>query len=165
MKRYVLFQLTSSLRYEFMIIGGVIILIFSLPLLSIVALAQGNNISSDKQMYNGPGDVDDTYSYGNCTWWVFKLRKESGHPVPTSWGNADTWAYRAVIDGYIVDHTPSLGSIMQTGEGIFGHVAYVSEINLMNGDWTISEMNVLGWDVVDSKTLPYLASNNYNFIH
>ena len=33
------------------------------------------------------------------------------------------------------------------------------------GNWTISEMNYIGLDIVDSRSLNYSQSNKYNFIH
>jgi surface antigen len=45
-----------------------------------------------------------------------------------------------------------------------GHVAFVESVSL-DGTWNISEMNVLGLDVVDYKSMPASAAADYNFIH
>jgi surface antigen len=44
-----------------------------------------------------------------------------------------------------------VGAIMQTpnSAGGLGHVAYVTSVDASNGEWTISEMNVRGLDVID----------------
>ncbi len=107
-----------------------------------------------------------TYAWGNCTWWVAILRAQIHQPIPNSWGNAATWATRAAADGYTVNHTPSPGAIMQTpySDGGLGHVAFVENVN-PNGSWRISEMNVIGLDIVDHHTMPASAATTYNFIH
>jgi surface antigen len=103
------------------------------------------------------------YAWGNCTWWASARRAQVNDPIPNSWGNAATWAYRASQDGYIVNHTPSPGAIMQTGGGL-GHVAFVESVD-NDGSWHISEMNVIGLNVVDHVTRSVGEASNYNFIH
>lgn len=110
--------------------------------------------------------ANDLYAWGNCTWWVFIKRFEVGDPIPNTWGNATNWAYAAQLDGYTVDHHPTPGSIMQIS-GVdygLGHVAFVESVD-SDGTWHISEMNVLGLDVVDNKAEPASAAANYRFIH
>ncbi|HVW23125.1 MAG TPA: CHAP domain-containing protein [Candidatus Saccharimonadales bacterium] len=104
------------------------------------------------------------YEWGNCTWWAAKLRAQNGHPVPGSWGNAATWSERAAADGYIVDHFPSPGAVVEISTRGYGHVAFVESVD-KGGNWSISEMNVLGLDVVDHQTLPLSAAGQYEFIH
>ena len=118
-------------------------------------------------LYEGSDVAGDTYAWGNCTYWVYALRLKAGDPIPTTWGNAATWAPRALLDGYVVNDTPSPGAIMQTANsaGGLGHVAYVTAVDPTTGAWTISEMNVKGLDVVDITTYPSAADANYNFIH
>jgi surface antigen len=111
-----------------------------------------------------PGD---TYALGNCTYWVFARRAQVGEPIPTSWGNADTWGSRAALDGYTVDHTPTQYAIMQSSvDTVYGpgHVAFVESVD-PDGTWNISEMNVVGLYIVDHKAMPASAAANYNFIH
>lgn len=118
-------------------------------------------------IYEGANISSDTYAWGNCTWWVYALRLSANDPIPTTWGNAATWAYYAQVDGYEVNHTPSVGSIMQisTVDNGLGHVAYVTNVDPVTGDWTISEMNVEGLDIVDLKTYPPSAAAGFSFIH
>lgn len=87
------------------------------------------------------------YDWGNCTWYVASRRS-----VPSDWGNANQWAYRAGLAGWTVSTNPRIGAIAQTSAGYFGHVAYVEAIG--NGTVTVSEMNVMGLDVVDTQTYP-----------
>ncbi len=68
-------------------------------------------------------------------------------------------------DGYLVNHTPSVGAVFQTDAGALGHVAYVSAVNTTNGDWTISEMNAKGLNVVDTRVFRPSSARFYSFIH
>lgn len=115
--------------------------------------------------YTG-GLVDgDTYAWGNCTYWAFALRLWAGYPVPTTWGNANTWDDRAIRDGYEVNHTPAVGAVFQTDSGEWGHVAYVAAVNGQNGQWTISEMNYIGLNITSKRTFAKEAAASYTFIH
>ncbi|HUB92971.1 MAG TPA: CHAP domain-containing protein [Verrucomicrobiae bacterium] len=165
------------------IITVTMVAIVSTPMVAVFALGQGTLsylaetlVGSDSTsaistttvgLYEGPDITGDTYAWGNCTYWVYALRLQAGDPIPTSWGNAATWAPRALLDGYVVNDTPSPGAIMQTANsaGGLGHVAYVTAVDPTTGAWTISEMNVKGLDVVDITTYPAAAAANYNFIH
>jgi surface antigen len=178
-----LFVLTTFDKKQIMFIATVMIIIISMPVIAVLSLGQ-NTLSflasslagSDSTsaistttvgLYEGPAIAGDTYAWGNCTYWVYALRLQAGDPIPTTWGNAATWAPRALLDGYVVNHTPSPGAIMQTpsvAEGL-GHVAYVTMVDSTTGAWTISEMNVKGLDIVDITTYPAAAATNYNFIH
>jgi surface antigen len=106
------------------------------------------------------------YAWGNCTYWVDERRAEIADPIPSTWGNAATWAERAEADGYVVNHTPSPGAIMQLPNVDYGlgHVAFVESVD-SDGIWNISEMNVEGLDVVDHKAMPASAAADYFFIH
>lgn len=137
-----------------------------MPIISVFALTHVSSISSANNMLNVTSYPGDLYDWGNCTWWASMRRSQIGHPIPNTWGNAATWADRAQTDGYIVDHTPSYGAIMQISnvDGGLGHVAFVESIDL-DGSWYISEMNVKGLDVVDYKTELLSVAANYKFIH
>lgn len=178
-----LFAVTGLDKKQITLICATMIVIVAMPITAVFSLGQstlsflansfdGSDSTSAVStttvgLYEGPVVAGDTYAWGNCTYWVFALRLKAGDPIPTSWGNAATWAPRAVEDGYVVDSTPSVGAVMQTPDsaGGLGHVAYVTALNPANGDWTISEMNAKGLDVIDIRTLPAAAASKYNFIH
>ncbi|MCB9822484.1 CHAP domain-containing protein [Candidatus Nomurabacteria bacterium] len=115
--------------------------------------------------YTGGHAEGNTYAWGNCTYWVYSMRHWAGYPIPTSWGNANTWDDRAWNDGYEVNNTPAVGAIFQTDSGEFGHVAYVIHVDSMTGEFTISEMNVLGLNIVSKRTFSKDAAISYSFIH
>lgn len=95
------------------------------------------------------------YDYGYCTWYV-----ASRIPVPSNWGNANTWAYYAALSGWTVSSAPRVGAIAQTAAGYAGHVAIVESVS---GDSvTISEMNATaGWGRVDTRTVPISSFEHY----
>lgn len=114
------------------------------------------------------------YAFGNCTWYAYNRRVQLGLPVGSNWGNAATWALFARAAGLRVDHTPSVGAIVQWNSfagawiGYAGHVGIVEAVN-GDGSIVISEMNNYaygGFDVVDRRTLsPSEVSQVSNFIH
>ena len=115
--------------------------------------------------YTGGPVEGDTYAWGNCTYWSFAMRLWAGYPIPTSWGNANTWDDRAIRDGYEVNHTPAVGAVFQTDNGEWGHVAYVANVNNQSGQWTISEMNFIGLNIISKRTFTREAAASYTFIH
>src|SRR5665213_515270 len=169
-------------KYLLLVLATLTIIV-ALPVMSVFALGSNtlaflaNSLSGSDStvaistttvgLYEGPEVAGDTYAWGNCTYWVYALRLKAGDPIPTTWGNASTWASRALLDGYMVNDTPTVGSIMQISnvDNGLGHVAYVTAVDPTTGAWTISEMNVKGLDVVDTQTYPASAVANYNFIH
>ena len=117
--------------------------------------------------YMGGSMPDNTYAWGNCTWWSYAMRKWAGSPIPNNWGNANTWDDYARTQGYVVNNTPAVGAIFQTdaGGGGYGHVAYVIKVNPLNDEWTISEMNAPTLNVVSQRTFTKEAATHYTFIH
>jgi surface antigen len=115
--------------------------------------------------YTGGPVEGDTYAWGNCTYWSFAMRLWAGYPIPTSWGNANTWDDRAIRDGYEVNHTPAVGAVFQTDNGEWGHVAYVASVNNQSGEWAISEMNFIGLNIISKRTFAREAAASYTFIH
>lgn len=101
------------------------------------------------------------YGAGQCTQWAWYKR---GGSVPSTWGNANSWAYSAAADGYVVNRTPSAGAIFQTSSGWAGHVGYVEAVN-PDGSIVVSEMNYgIPYRAIRS-TIPASAVGNFNYIH
>ncbi len=165
-----------SFRVETGVVLGVVIVLLILPGAAVASITNiddllKNGISAGNSgngvFYTGSSPADNTYAWGNCTYWAFIQRQKAGNPIPNTWGNAATWAFYANLQGYGVDQTPIVGAIMQTAnaaEGL-GHVAYVTKVDLATGAWTISEMNVKGINVVSERTLTAKNALDYNFIH
>lgn len=171
---------TSFNKKTIALVLAVLAVIMALPFMALSSLGSGalsylmNSDGSDSAyavstevlgLYEGPEIEGNTYAWGNCTYWAYALRLKYGNPIPTTWGNANTWDDRAEKDGYLIDHTPAVGAVFQTDAGDLGHVAYVSAVDPATGDWTISEMNVQGLDIVSTRTFKAGAAMHYNFIH
>lgn|SRR5487761_1262270 len=166
MNPILLMKSSTSIKKELMIAGSVLIFLLTMPIMGVFALTHVKSVKQASTVYDVASYPGDFYAWGNCTWWAAMRRSQIGEPVPNTWGNASTWAYYASLSGYLVDHTPSYGAIMQISnvDGGLGHVAFVESVDT-DGTWHISEMNVLGLDIVDNKALPLADSLNYNFIH
>ncbi len=143
--------------------------VFSLgmPTLGWLANTPNAKAAETQGFYSGPPMPDNTYAWGNCTWWSYAMRKWAGSPIPSNWGNANTWDNNARAQGYVVNNTPAVGAIFQTdgGDSIYGHVAYVIRVNQITGEWVISEMNAPTLNVVSQRTFSKEAAQSYTFIH
>lgn len=164
----------SSLKKMTMLVIATMIVILALPVGAVLALSNlplsgfiDSGSTNNGLIYDEPITPGDAYDYGYCTYWAALRRIQVGHQIPNNWGDAITWGIRATLAGYRVDHTPEVGSVFQWPEapGGLGHVAYVEKVDPDTGAWTISEMNAVGWDVVDERTYPASQAKFYNFIH
>ena len=157
------------------VVLATLVVILSLPFMAVMSM--GTDVLSflagtpdakaaETQGFYMGGEVPgDTYAWGNCTYWAFAMRLWAGTPIPTTWGNANTWDDRARADGYEVNHTPAVNAVFQTDEGEWGHVAYVIKVDDKTGDWTISEMNAPHLNVVSQRTFSKDSAQYYNFIY
>ena len=101
------------------------------------------------------------YGAGQCTQWAWSKRRD----LPSTLGNANTWAARAAAAGYVVNRTPSAGAVFQTSSGWYGHVGYVEGLN-PDGSITVTEMNYNYRPyMVIRATIPASAVGNFNYIH
>lgn len=81
-----------------------------------------------------------SYPQLQCTWGAKVLAPWAGD----HWGNGGMWAASAASDGFVVDTTPEIGSLICFDDGSFGHIAYVKDINPDNGQIQILEANYGG---------------------
>jgi surface antigen len=96
------------------------------------------------------------FPYGYCTWWVAHKRY-----VPWN-GDAWQWWYNARLYGYEEGQVPEVGAIVVFGISAWspvGHVAYVESVH-SDGSFTISEMNYVGWGIVDYRTIRSTAGQD-----
>lgn len=166
---------SGDLSKQIAVVLGTIVVVLALPILAVfsmgeeaVAFLNGSPSAESAEQqgfYMGGVVPGDTYAWGNCTYWAFAMRLWAGNPIPTSWGNASTWDERAIRDGYVVNHTPAVGAIMQSDEGDAGHVAYVIAVDTLTGQWKISEMNAPMLNVVSQRTFAANSASYYDFIH
>jgi len=102
---------------------------------------------------------------GQCTWWVEKqFAGYTGTYINTlgingTTGDARYWAYNAAHRGWTTGSTPRVGSIAvfsPTYNGItgpYGHVAWVTQVYPARNAIVVTEMNVHGLGVVDTRTI------------
>ena len=164
------------MKHYLVLVVVIVVIIVMLPVIALMsstnlaALNKQNSINNrlfNISIFTANTVAGDLYDYGECTYWAALRRIQIHKPIPNTWGNAITWAERAKQDGYLVNHIPSFGAIMQNSyaPGGLGHVAFVESVNPLNGDWTISEMNNVGWDEVDEQTFSPTQALMYDFIH
>lgn len=164
-----------SLKKMITFVLATVVVLMSLPVMAVMAvgtdalsfLASSPNAKAaeTRGFYMGGPVPGDTYAWGNCTYWAFAMRQWAGTPIPSTWGNANTWDDNARAEGYEVNHTPAVNAVFQTDEGGFGHVAYVIKVDATTGDWTISEMNAPHVNVVSQRTFSKAAAAYYTFIY
>jgi surface antigen len=106
---------------------------------------------------SGHAGAGHVFPFGYCTWYVAQQRY-----IPWG-GNAGTWLYHAKVAGYKTGSTPKVGSIMVSSESWWGHVALVESVD--DDSFTVSEMNVKGWDKIDRRTIPIGAGFVKGFIY
>ncbi len=90
------------------------------------------------------------YPYGYCTWWVAQKRA-----IPR-WGHAKSWLDNAIAFGFPVckgsDCPPQVGAVISLrGAPGYGHVGYVEEVK--DNKVIFSEMNYIGWGIMNYRTL------------
>lgn len=165
----------GNMKKQITLVLATMAVVVSLPFMAVMSMGSGvlsflssttSAEAAETQGFYMGGPVEgDTYAWGNCTYWAFAMRLWAGYPIPTTWGNANTWDDRAIDDGYEVNHTPAVGAVFQSDAGELGHVAYVIAVDEVTGKWTISEMNNLGLNMVNTRTFAKDSAIFYNFIH
>lgn len=106
------------------------------------------------------GGFPDHFPYGQCTWWAAYNRR-------VTWGgNAGDWLATARAQGVATNSTPSVGAIAvyRAGDGYsgYGHVAIV--IAVAPGNYTVSEMNAIGWGRVSTRIVGWPDPHLEGFI-
>lgn len=120
------------------------------------------------------GAVGRTVSYnegasGECTWWAInEFHAYTGYypnlVAPGNNGDAQYWAGNAIYNGWTVTATPRANAIAvfppwKNGAGSVGHVAWVTAVS--GSQITVSEMNFVKWNTVDTRTLTPDATVRY----
>lgn len=153
-KRAVIMVGVILVRASLTVALGACAVLVTVPVPALGADVPTTIICSDDQCDSGlwknaRGAADEISYWGmapghNCTNYVaWKLSSTGVRRPATGPGDAGEWAANAQADGYLVDHTPSIGAVAHweagTEEGgVLGHVAYVEAIE-QDGSILISE--------------------------
>jgi surface antigen len=114
------------------------------------ALIASRFVVSDTGVPAVPADHgDNTFPWGQCTWYVASRRN-------VTWGG-NAWEWFSAAAGIRPEgHVPVEGAIAVFSIGWIGHFAYVEHVN-PDGSFVISEMNYYGggggWGRVDRRTI------------
>lgn len=120
----------------------------------------------DKSKFN----LEPTYPWGQCTWYVHQRRHQIGKDVPTTLGNGGDWGDNAPIAGYKVGKIPKVGADASIKPGIggapppYGHVAFVEKVN-KDGSIIVSESNVKGLGVISTRKFSSREASTMKFIY
>lgn len=109
------------------------------------------------------------YAWGQCTWYVKMVAPWAGN----HWGNGGQWGASAAAEGYTVNHTPSVGSIVVVAGGQnfggwnaaagYGHVAYVVGVS---GSSITVQQGGMGFDnPAGPNTQTISGAGSYTYIH
>lgn len=110
-----------------------------------------------------------TYAWGQCTWYVKSVAPWAGN----YWGNGGQWGASAAAQGFTVNHTPSVGSIVVVAGGQnfggwtaaagYGHVAYVVGVN---GNTITVQQGGMGFsNPAGPNTQTVSGAGNFTYIH
>jgi N-acetylmuramoyl-L-alanine amidase len=107
----------------------------------------------------GTPSFGNNFPWGWCTWYVASKRH-----IPWN-GNAGQWYGNARAMGYAVGKTPQAGAVYVSWENpYYGHVGYVESVN-GDGSYTISEMNYVGFGVVNTRTIHPGTTSTIGFVY
>ena len=110
-----------------------------------------------------------TYDWGQCTWYVKSVAPWAGN----YWGNGAQWGASAAAEGFTVNHTPSVGSLVVVAGGQnfggwtaaagYGHVAYVVAVN---GNTITVQQGGMGFsNPAGPNTQRVSGASNFTYIH
>lgn len=110
-----------------------------------------------------------TYPWGQCTWYAKARSGWAGN----GWGNGNQWGASAAAQGFTVNHTPAVGSIVSFGAGqmigtwqadpVYGHVAYVESVS---GNTITISQGGMGFDNPAGPNMQTLSgAGNFTYIH
>jgi surface antigen len=136
-----------------MLLAGLILLVTFPPLVGSAAatIATAPHPTPAVRLFSWvpSGGYPDRFPYGWCTWWAAYNRHVTWN------GNAADWFENAAAQGYHTSASPTVGAIAvyrPVGEySPLGHVAIV--IAVSDRAYTVSEMHVIGFGQVDTRTI------------
>ena len=120
---------------------------------------KAKSIQSYTSLYPSSVTTSNGYTRGYCTAYVASIRTD----LPGNLGDARYWLSRAVSDGLSTGRKPEVGSVVQTSESKWGHVAIVIAID--EDQITIREMNYVHWNVISTRVISVNSPTIRGFIY
>ncbi|WP_461213773.1 SH3 domain-containing protein [Lacticaseibacillus sp. GG6-2] len=125
------------------------------------ATSNGSKTSSDA--------AGNAYAWGQCTWYVKSVAPWAGN----HWGNGGQWGSSAAAEGFTVNRTPSVGSIVVVAGGQnfggwtaapgYGHVAYV--VGVSGNTITVQQGGTGFSNPGGPNTQTVSGASNFTYIH
>ncbi len=128
--------------------------------------AKTGNSNGTKTSGDSSGNA---YAYGQCTWYVKSVAPWAGN----HWGNGGQWGASAAAEGFTVNNSPSVGSIVVVAGGQnfggwsaaagYGHVAYVVGVN---GNSITVQQGGMGFSTpAGPNTQTVSGASSFTYIH
>lgn len=115
-------------------------------------------------------NLQPTYPWGQCTWYVHQRRHQIGKDVPLTLGNGQDWGANAKAAGFKVNDKPVAGAGACVAGGTFGspaqygHIMFVEKVK-DDGSFVVSESNVEGLGVISYREFSKEDAKKMQFIH
>lgn len=115
-------------------------------------------------------NLQPTYPYGQCTWYVHQRRHQIGKEVPTTLGHGGDWANNAKAQGFKVGSKAKVGAAASIRPGdftappVYGHVIFVEKVK-KDGGIVVSESNVKGLGVISYREFSKADTQKMQFIY
>ncbi|MHC5215096.1 glucosaminidase domain-containing protein [Enterococcus sp. LJL128] len=128
------------------------------------------SVDSDFIQYFGENyDGAEYYAFGNCTQYAYNRVKQLGGYLDVDMGNGMDWGQTGAVRGYEVSHHPAAGTVVSFqpraagADAVYGHVAFVEHV-YENGSILLSEMNVIGLNVVSYRIIDKVNADTHTYI-
>lgn len=131
-----------------------------------VVTPQANTNNGGGVSHAGEGNA---YAWGQCTWYVKMVAPWAGN----NWGNGGQWGASAAAEGYTVNNTPSVGSIVVVAGGQnfggwvaapgYGHVAYV--VGVSGNSITVQQGGMGFSNPAGPNTQTVSGAGSFTYIH
>lgn len=130
----------------------------------------GSTINTTGSTQTSSDSSGNAYAYGQCTWYVKSVAPWAGN----HWGNGGQWGASAAAEGFTVNNSPAVGSIVVfaggqsvggqwTAAAGYGHVAYV--VGVSGNSITIQQGGMGFSNPGGPNTQTVSGASNYTYIH
>lgn len=130
----------------------------------------GATINTNGGTHQSGDSAGNAYAWGQCTYYVKSVAPWAGN----HWGNGAQWGASAAAEGFTVNNSPAVGSIVVfaagqsvgghwTADGSYGHVAYV--VGVSGNTITIQQGGMGFSSPTGPNTDTISGAGSYTYIH